>query len=81
MTAEAHPWLDGCFTIRGTGDLEQLESFRSGHFLVQDAASKLAVLGGSSAAGDAGAGCLCGPGREELFCRDADGQQGADIIL
>lgn len=44
VTAEAHPWLDGCFTIRGTGDLEQLESFRSGHFLVQDAASKLAVL-------------------------------------
>lgn len=44
VTVEPHPWLDGCFTLRGTGDLEGLEAFQKGHFLVQDAASKLAVL-------------------------------------
>lgn len=44
IAAEAHPWLDGCFYLRGTGDLEQLEPFQQGKFLVQDAASKLAVL-------------------------------------
>lgn len=44
VTVEPHPWLDGCFTLRGTGDMEGLEAFQKGHFLVQDAASKLAVL-------------------------------------
>lgn len=44
VTVEPHPWLDNCFTLRGTGDLEALEPFQQGHFLVQDAASKLAVL-------------------------------------
>lgn len=44
VTVEPHPWLEGCLTLRGTGDLETLEAFQEGHFLVQDAASKLAVL-------------------------------------
>ncbi len=44
IAVEAHPWLAGCFYLRGTGDLEQLDAFQEGKFLVQDAASKLAVL-------------------------------------
>lgn len=44
VTALAHPWLDNCLVLSGTGDLERLESFREGLFYVQDAAAKLSVL-------------------------------------
>lgn len=39
-----HPQVPGCFTLSGTGDLEQLESFQAGLFQVQDAAARMAVL-------------------------------------
>ena len=42
--AAPHPWLTGCLLLSGTGDLEKLDSFESGDFYVQDAASRLAVL-------------------------------------
>ena len=51
VTVEPHLWLDGCFTLRGTGDLEQLKSFRDGLFLVQDTASRLVVLAAQPEAG------------------------------
>ena len=38
---EPHPWLAGCFSVSGTGDLEQLSAFREGRFTVQDAAARL----------------------------------------
>lgn len=44
ISVQPHPWLDGCFTLRGTGDLEQLEAFQTGKFLVQDTASRLVIL-------------------------------------
>lgn len=44
VAIETDPQLPDCFTISGTGDLEQLDSFREGLFQVQDAAAKLAVL-------------------------------------
>ena len=43
VEAELHPWLDNCLTLRGTGSLEQLESFQKGEFYIQDAAARLAV--------------------------------------
>ena len=36
-----HPWLSGCYALTGAGNLEQLESFQRGEFLVQDAAAAL----------------------------------------
>ncbi|NCB62881.1 MAG: 16S rRNA (cytosine(967)-C(5))-methyltransferase RsmB [Clostridia bacterium] len=42
--AELHPWLPGCLTLTGAGDLERLAAFREGQFYIQDAASRLAVL-------------------------------------
>lgn len=66
VTVETHPWLDGCFTLRGTGDLEQLKAFRDGLFLVQDTASRLVVLAAQPEAGqhilDA-----CGAPAEKVF--------------
>lgn len=43
VTVGAHPWLKGGFLLRGTGNLEQLPSFRQGLFQVQDAAARLSV--------------------------------------
>lgn len=39
-----HPWLEGCYTLSGAGDLAALPAFRSGWFLVQDAGARLAAL-------------------------------------
>lgn len=44
VAAERHPWLEGCFQISGTGDLESMAAFREGHFMVQDAAARLAAM-------------------------------------
>ena len=41
---EAHPWLPGCLTHTGGGDLEGLKAFQNGDIYIQDAASRLAVL-------------------------------------
>ncbi len=41
VAAEKHTWMSGCFEISETGNLEKLEAFRQGHFMVQDAAAHL----------------------------------------
>lgn len=38
---QKHPWLEHCFEISGTGNLEVLSAFAQGHFMVQDAAARL----------------------------------------
>ncbi len=43
VTVQPHPWLPGCFLLKGTGNLELLPSFRQGLFQVQDAAARLSV--------------------------------------
>ena len=44
IEAEPHPWLLGCLLLRHTGSLEGLPEFQEGHFYIQDAAARLAVL-------------------------------------
>jgi 16S rRNA (cytosine967-C5)-methyltransferase len=44
ITAVPHGWMPDCLVLSGTGNLEQLSSFRQGSFYVQDAAAKLSVL-------------------------------------
>ena len=39
-----HGWMENCLVLTGTGNLEQLPSFKEGLFYVQDAAAKLSVL-------------------------------------
>ena len=41
VKAVPHPWVPGCFTLTGTGNLAALKSFQNGEFLVQDAAANL----------------------------------------
>jgi 16S rRNA (cytosine967-C5)-methyltransferase len=38
-----HSWLSGCYTLRNTGNLENLPSFQQGLFQVQDPAARLSV--------------------------------------
>lgn len=52
VSALAHPWLPGCFTVTGTGDLEALESFQCGLFTVQDASARLAALAAAPKPGE-----------------------------
>ena len=44
VSAEPHGWMPDCLVLSGTGNLEQLPSFREGLFYVQDPAAKLSVL-------------------------------------
>ena len=44
VEAQNHPWMADCLVLSGTGDLEQLPSFREGLFYVQDPAARLSVL-------------------------------------
>lgn len=39
-----HSWMEDCLVLSGTGNLENLPSFKSGAFYVQDCAAKLSVL-------------------------------------
>ena len=44
VSAVPHDWMQDCLVLSGTGNLEQLPSFREGLFYVQDPAAKLSVL-------------------------------------
>ncbi len=62
VTAENHPWLESCLVLSGTGNIEQLPSFKEGLFYVQDAASKLSVLCAQPAPGQKILDCCSAPG-------------------
>ena len=44
LTVTPHPWMENALVVGGTGNLEQLNSFREGKFYVQDPAAKLCAL-------------------------------------
>ena len=44
VSAKPHGWMENALVLSGTGNLEQLPSFRDGLFYVQDTAAKLSVL-------------------------------------
>ncbi len=44
VDAQLHPWLPDCLILRDTGSIEELDSFKQGHFHIQDTASRLAVM-------------------------------------
>ena len=44
VSAVPHGWMQDCLVLSGTGNLEQLPSFKEGLFYVQDPAAKLSVL-------------------------------------
>lgn len=44
VIAQTHQWMPDCLVLSGTGNLENLPSFREGLYYVQDPAAKLSVL-------------------------------------
>ena len=44
VTAQPHGWMENALVVSGTGNLENLPSFRDGLFYVQDPAAKLCAL-------------------------------------
>lgn len=59
---EVHPWLPGCVTLRGTGDLERLDAYQKGLFYVQDSGARLAALAAGPKAGQRVLDCCAAPG-------------------
>ena len=75
LTAEKHPWLADCLILSGTGNIEQLTSFREGLFYVQDAAAKLSVLCAELKPGQRVLDCCAAPGGKSFGAMIAmDGQ-------
>ena len=74
-----HPWLEGCFTVTGTGDLEKLPAFTEGRCTVQDAAARLVSL---AAAPDQHARVLdvCAAPGGKSFALAMDMADGGDIL-
>ena len=62
VNAEPHPWLADCLILSGTGNVENLKSFREGLFYVQDAAAKLSVLCAEIQPGQQVLDCCAAPG-------------------
>ena len=52
IAVERHPWLEHCFTVSGTGNLERLPAFTEGRFMVQDAAAHLVSVVAEAKKGD-----------------------------
>ena len=51
VDAKRHEWLGDCVTIRGAGDITQMNAFKNGHIYIQDAAARLAVTAAGPAPG------------------------------
>ncbi len=62
VEAQPHAWMENALVLSGTGSLEQLISFRSGLFYVQDAAAKLSVLCAQLTKGQNVLDCCAAPG-------------------
>ena len=62
VTYAPHPWMMGCYELSGTGNLEQMDTFRDGSLLVQDAAAKLPAVVAGIEPGMSILDCCAAPG-------------------
>lgn len=62
VEAVPHGWMKDCMVLSGTGNLENLPSFKDGLYYVQDPAAKLSVLCAEVPAGAAVLDCCAAPG-------------------
>lgn len=62
VTYAPHPWMPGCYELSGTGNLEQMDTFRDGSLLVQDAAAKLPAVVAGIEPGMSILDCCAAPG-------------------
>ena len=74
-----HPWLEGCFEVTGTGDLERLPAFAEGRCTVQDAAARLAAVMADPQPGDRVLDVCAAPGGKSFAMAMLMGN-GGDIL-
>ena len=75
VSAQPHPWLANCLILSGTGNMEQLPSFKDGLFYVQDGAAKLSVLCAELKPGQKVLDCCAAPGGKSFAAAlEMDGQ-------
>ena len=79
IPARPHQWMPNCLILDRTGNLEQLKSFRSGLFYVQDPASKLSVLCAKLEKGWRVLDCCAAPGGKS-FAAAMETQDSGEII-
>ena len=79
ISAAPHGWMPDCLVLGGTGDLEKLPEFREGHFYVQDAAAKLAVLCAQIPENSRVLDCCAAPGGKSFAAAVAMGGTGSII--
>ena len=77
VTAEKHGWLPDCLVLSGTGNIENLPSFREGLFYVQDPAAKLSVLCAELQPGQNVLDCCAAPGGKSFAAAIAMQGQGS----
>lgn len=79
VTLTTHPWLEGCFLVSGTGELERLPAFREGRFTVQDAAARLVAVAAAPASHDRVLDVCAAPGGKSFALAMDMGDRG-DIL-
>ena len=79
VTARAHPWLPNCLELEDTGNLENLASFQTGKFYIQDAAARLAVLAADVKPGMQVLDACAAPGGKSFAAAIAMQNQGSMI--
>lgn len=68
VQAEPHSALPGCFSLSGHRDIEQLEAYQKGLFLVADPAARLAVMAANPRPGMRVIDGCAAPGGKSFFC-------------
>jgi 16S rRNA (cytosine967-C5)-methyltransferase len=79
VTVKAHPWLDNCLILTGTGNIEALPAFQQGFIYVQDAAARLAVLAAEPESGMRILDTCASPGGKSFASAIAMGGKGEII--
>ena len=79
VRVEAHPWMENCFYLSKTGDLEQLTAFREGLFYVQDPASCLSIKASGATPGMKVLDCCAAPGGKSFAAAIAMENEGEVI--
>ena len=79
VSAQAHPWLENCLVLTGTGNLEQLKAFNDGLFYVQDCAARLAVTAAQLQPGMRVLDCCAAPGGKS-FAAAIDMENRGEVI-
>ena len=79
IAVERHPWLEHCFTVSGTGNLERLPAFAEGRFMLQDAAAHLVSVVAEAKKGDRVQDVCAAPGGKSFAAAISMGGEGEII--